>query len=364
MEKRKTIIIGLTGHIISDQRINRIATTFAENHFRVLVYYRSYFKFKPVDGPLVFPFETRAIHAVFTSGVLFYLWYNLLLFFKLLWVKTDYLYAVDSDTLPAFICLSFFKRKPFVFDSHEYFAEVPELSASPLKKKIWHQVTEWGVRRSMVNITVGPELATVLEKRYGKPFISLRNVPFYAALTPVEKLQPPVILYQGALNAGRELELLIETMKDLPECRCIIAGEGDLSQALRDQAKDNRHIEFAGLLSPHALKELTPKCFAGFNLLAPESLSYYYSLSNKYFDYMHAGVPSISSKLPEYMALNSTYQCGECIENTRLDLLLTLRKWMYDEAHYQKLKENAIIASGKLNWENEQTQLLNCFKIS
>ncbi len=363
MEKRKTIIIGITGHIISDQRIIRIAGTLSD-HFRVIVYYRHFFKYKPVDSDASFPFETHSIRSVFKQGVLFYLWYNLLLLVRILFRKADHLYAVDSDTLPAFTILSKLKRKPLVFDSHEYFTEVPELMDHPFKKKIWHWVTRAGVRQSSLCLTVGAELATILEKVYGKPFSCIRNLPSFDPSKEHEKSEPRVILYQGALNEGRELELLIDAMQDLPEFHCILAGEGDLSQSLRDRAASNKHIQFAGLLTPEVLKELTRKCFAGYNLLSPSSLSYYYSLSNKYFDYMHAGVPSISSMLPEYMALNAVHACGVCINNSRQELVSTLRSWVNDQTHYHKLKENAIIASQKLSWENEQKLLLNLFQIS
>jgi glycosyltransferase involved in cell wall biosynthesis len=362
MEKRKKVIIGITGNIISDQRIIRIANTLTEEGFMVTVYYRHFFKFKAVESNARFPFETKAINSMFKTGILFYLWYNILLFARLLFVKTDYLYAVDSDTLPSFTLLSLLKGRPLLFDSHEYFSEVPELLHSPMKKKIWDLVTRLGVKRSSACITVGPELAGVLEKKYGKPFTSIRNVPVYKQVRDVEKPARPVILYQGALNAGRELEMLIDTMKLTPEFDCILAGEGDLSKALRERAEGYANISFAGLLSPQALADLTLKCFAGYNLLVPESLSYYYSLSNKYFDYMHAGVPSISSRLPEYLALNSTYGCGVCISNISEELALTLRTWLDDQSHYRKLKENAIIAAGKMNWENERQLLINLFK--
>jgi glycosyltransferase involved in cell wall biosynthesis len=362
MEKRKKVIIGITGNIISDQRIIRIAGTLAEEGYRVVVYYRHFFKFRKVESDARFTFETRPVRSAFNSGILFYAWYNILLFVKLLFIKTDYLYAVDSDTLPSFTLLSLIRRRPMVFDSHEYFSEVPELLHSPLKKRIWDIVTRLGVKRSAARMTVGPELAVLLEKRYGKPFACIRNVPVMKPLNEVIKPTRPVILYQGALNAGRELEMLIDTMKRLPEFDCILAGEGDLSKQLRDRAEGSGNISFAGLLSPGALAGLTLKCFAGYNLLVPESLSYYYSLSNKYFDYMHAGVPSISSRLPEYMALNKEHECGACIGNSPDELSGLLRSWLSDETHYRKLKENAIIAARKLNWENERKLLINLFK--
>ena len=362
MEKGKTVIIGLTGHIFTDQRMTRIASALSSNGYVVRLYYRKFFKYRPVKTPVEVPFETVPVVCPANSGVLLYLIFNIQLFCKILFRRVDYLYAVDSDTLPAFTLLSIIRNKPLVFDSHEYFTEVPELKGATLKKRIWNAVTRAGVRRSRLCITVGPELAGVLSKVYGKHFTAIRNVPSAIPLPEVRKAEPPVILYQGALNAGRQLELLIQAMKDLPECKCILAGEGDLSRSLREMAQGMDNVEFAGLMNPPDLRRLTLECFAGYNLLEPESLSYYYSLSNKYFDYMQAGVPSISSRLPEYLKLNAAHECGVCIDNTAEAITSTVRHWLNDKTHYRKLKENAIIAAQTLNWENEQKILLNLFK--
>src|SRR5690606_23972933 len=127
----------------------------------------------------------------------------------------------------------------------------------------------------------------------------------------------PILLYQGALNKGRCLEILIDSAALLPEYDIIIIGEGDLSESLRKRAEPYHNIEFMGLQTPENIRKITGKCYLGFNLLdAGESLSYFYSLSNKYFDYMQAGVPSVSSELPEYISLNEKYKIGVCIPNT------------------------------------------------
>ncbi|MEZ4804118.1 MAG: glycosyltransferase [Bacteroidia bacterium] len=361
MDKKKTLIIAITGNIFSDQRMQRIAGALSESEWNVDLYYRNYFKnkiLKPVSEPS-YTFNVFGIKSKFKSGILFYLAYNVQLFIKLVFKKTDMFYAVDSDTLPAFILLKTIRRKPLIYDAHEYFSEVPELSNSPFKKWVWHTITKIGVRLSKTCITVGPAISNELKRRYGKTFVSIRNVPLQRKIEfpPTDSLR--AILYQGALNKDREIELLIRAMDKLPNFKCLIAGEGDLSQSLRELAKNSSNVEFLGLLSPNALAELTPKCYAGYNLLnAEESLSYYYSLSNKYFDYMQAEIPSISSKLPEYLRLNEAFNCGVCIENNEAELIKIIKNWDSNPAEYQKLKENAKFAAEKNHWELEKQKLI------
>lgn len=362
------IIIAISGHIYTDQRMKRIAGSLSANGANVCLYYREHFKYIPVTTKDTLPFTTRAMRIWANSGIFFYFLLNWHLFRKLLFQSVDVFYAVDADTLPAMTLLSLIRRKKLVYDAHEYFCEVPELKQSKLKKTIWHWVTKVGVNRAWRCITVGETLALELEKRYGKIFLVVRNTPVLQTIAPTTELPfewptRPVIIYQGALNAGRELELLIEAMKDLPECHCILVGEGDLSKALRTQAAGMKNVLFAGLLSPETLRNLTPKCFAGYNLLdAQGSLSYYFSLSNKYFDYIHAGIPSISSELPEYINLNSQYKCGVCLPNEKSILIDLIKNWLSHPELYQKFRENTNIARLDCQWKTDEAVLLDLFK--
>lgn len=366
MERKRKIIIAISGHLFTDQRMKRIASSLSRLDFEIEIYYRDHFKYQKLDVPKGTndPYVSHPLKFSINSGIPFYLLFNIRLFLQLIFKRYDILYAVDSDTLPAFTALSILRSKPLVYDAHEYFCEVPELKDSRLKKNIWHLVTAIGVKRAKICFTVGKMLALELEKRYGKKFEVLRNVPKSGINSKHEKSSKPIIIYQGALNAGRELEMLINAMKRLPEFHCMIVGEGDLSGALRRIANGLENVEFCGLMSPQQLKELTPGCFAGFNLLDDGgSLSYHFSLSNKYFDYMHAGVPSISSKLPEYLELNRETACGVCIDNSEEALVGCLKEWMEHPDIYEKLKENADIAKKLYNWEHEETVLKTLIEI-
>jgi hypothetical protein len=360
MGKRKIIQIATVSNIHFDQRMIRIASSLQGFGYDVRLIFRLVIKYgKTTESNANFPFVILPMSVFPQQGILFYLFYNLKLFFKLLFAKADVFYAVDSDTLLAMTFLSIIKRKPLIYDAHEYFAEVPELNGQPFKKKIWHLITQLGVNRSALNITVSNTLAERLEKRYKNAFNVLRNLPICHSLNHIPKAVKPVVIYQGALNQGRELELLIRCMSQLKNFECWLVGEGDLSEKLRELKTELKadNVTFLGVLSPKELKKITPQCFVGFNLLDDSSISYQDSLSNKYFDYMHAGIPSLSSNLAEYMVLNNIWQCGICIQNSETVLVATLNELINKPSKYDFLKNNALIASQSLNWENESKNL-------
>ena len=63
----------------------------------------------------------------FEKGKLFYLEYNIRLFFYLLFKRNYFLTAIDLDTSIAALLLKFFTSRKFYFDAHEMFTEVPEV---------------------------------------------------------------------------------------------------------------------------------------------------------------------------------------------------------------------------------------------
>ncbi|WP_205127803.1 hypothetical protein, partial [Okeania hirsuta] len=52
-----------------------------------------------------------------------------------------------------------------------------------------------------------------------------------------------------------------------------------------------KQVKFLGYLDPEELRRITPQAHLGLNLLENKGLSYYYSLANKTFDYLQAGLP-------------------------------------------------------------------------
>ncbi|MFC7669823.1 hypothetical protein ACFQT0_22475 [Hymenobacter humi] len=93
---------------------------------------------------------------------------------------------------------------------------------------------------------------------------------------------------------------------------------------------------------PAALREVTRHAAVGIMLLENIGLSYYYSLANKFFDYVHAGIPQVLIDFPEYRALNEQFDVAELVPDLHPDTLArALNRLLRDEpARYQHLSEN------------------------
>lgn len=320
------------------------------------------------------PYRQHRLPLHFEGGKLFYLEYNWKLWRWLRKQSFDALNSVDLDTLLAGYLATRNSQK-WVFDAHEYFSETPEVIHRPLVRKTWQRLARWLVPKTDVCYTVGAELAKIFQQEYGVKFGVVRNVPWKdepqnsvtSPATDAPKSKEKIILYQGMLNHGRGLETAMEAMRLLPpDFTLWLAGNGDIAAKLQSSSVDLQEqgrVRFLGFVPMAELPELTHQAWLGLNLLDAVSPSYYYSLANKCFDYIQAGVPSVQMDFPEYRALQDTYHCFVLLPTLNATKLASLiQSVAADPTAYHRLLANNQRAATDLNWEREQRGLLGLWE--
>jgi glycosyltransferase involved in cell wall biosynthesis len=232
---------------------------------------------------------------------------------------------------------------------------------------VWSRIGKMCIPAAARCYTVGKSLAAELSNKYGREFDVVRNVPFLsnASLRSWEQ-RDAVIFYQGALNEGRGLEVLIDCMADIADYKLILAGEGDLSQALRHRVVEKgleAKVQFLGRISPQLLPDLTGRARIGINILESRSKSYVFSLANKFFDYMQAGTPSINMDFPEYRSILDQHQTGVTIDALTVDKLTDqIRSMIEDRDLWSDLSQNCLEAREIFCWGKEREVLLKIYE--
>lgn len=307
--------------------------------------------------------DNHQINTRFKSGILFYLEYNLKLMRRLMQSKPSIVYAVDLDTLLAARLYQIRHECKIVFDSHEYFSEVPELNGKPLKKKIWSAIGKWGITDETSCITVNQSLSEILSQKYDQEFHVLRNVPLkqHQENNPDDVVaDKKIILYLGAVNEGRGLEIACQAFAEAlvgPEYRLWIIGDGDILSNLKAQYGNVHSIIFHGWVKPKDLARLLNQAYLGINMLDAVSMSYYYSLTNKYFDYINHRLPALHMDYPEYQTLQASHAVAYLVSEYSVNGLLSGIKHYEDPSEYKKSKLACEKASLDFNWESESDKL-------
>jgi glycosyltransferase involved in cell wall biosynthesis len=349
----KRIIISVTNDLSTDRRVLKVAHSCYQNGYEVLLVGR-----RGKDAqPLHFPFKWKRMRLVFNSSALFYAEYNIRLFFVLLFSKVDILLSNDTDTLLANFFASKIRSKKLVFDAHELFPEVPELTHRPKVKRVWQKIEDFIFPRLKYCYTVCNSIADYYNHKYNMNMKVVRNVPYRSASVHEKLLNysgKKIILYQGAVNIGRGLEWIIDAMPQVENAILVIIGDGDILDELKKQADNlqlNEKVFFLGRISGAELHKYTPSADLGICLLENRGLNYYFSLPNRIFDYLHSGVPVLATDFPEIANIVKNYKTGILTSRYEpeylAELLNNFFSQEFDTTHFPEIAK-------KFCWEEEE----------
>lgn len=369
----RRILFTVTNDLQFDQRMRRICGTLSAAGYDVtLVGRRPSYPSSPLTQTPYTQIQLAGL--IFSKGKLFYLEFNLRLLLFLLFKPCDAICSIDLDTAVPGIIAAKLRKKIHIFDAHELFTHVPEVARRPRIQAIWEKVQAFTFKHCDAAFTVGPAIAQYFTEKYHRPVEVVRNMPLAAQQNSYPDpdaskrfaaiRDKKFILYQGALNEGRGLELLIQAMTNIP-CELVLAGEGDMSHPLR-KLTQSLHLEnkvhFLGMIPPHQLPDLTKLAYIGFNVSENLGLSYYLSLNNKFFDYTQSHLPSLINPYPEYKQLLLEFQVGMLTEPTVESIIEQANELLNNQSLYHEFKSQCIAASEKWTWEQETPKLLSIFE--
>lgn len=393
------IIFTVTNDISYDQRMQRICSSLAAAGYQVCII--------GVKRPDAIPLAPMGLYGVnyqqkrlpcfFQSGPLFYLEFNIRLLFVLCSLSYDIACAIDLDTiLPVWLATSW-RGKKRVYDAHEYFTEMKELRTRTAVQRVWKWIEKLAVPKFKHAYTVNTYLAELFWDAFQIKFEVIRNLPSNQKLpTGILKIQSQeadvlaesklnklendfiftsnklnqlihnqfkckFILYQGAVNHGRGFEQLIPAMQwvDAP---LLIVGKGNFlkeTTALIQQYQLQEKVVIHPPIPPAELKQLTPLAHIGLTIFEAEGVNQYYSLANRFFDYMAAGIPQLCVHYPLYAELVQQYPIALLINDIEpRTISQALNNLLTDDVLYNRLRQECPKAAKVLNWENESIQLI------
>jgi len=366
----KRLIVSVTNDLSSDQRVHKICTTLQNMGFDVLLIGRRLKNSKPLRRS----YQTKRMRLWFNKGFLFYANYNMSLFFTLLFLRKDVLLANDLDTLlPNFLISKIF-NKPLVYDSHELFTEVPELTTRPFVQKIWLAVERLIFPKLKKVYTVNKSIASIYNKKYNIPVKVVRNMaPAYSdksfdtAFAEKIKGNKKMLILQGSgINIDRGAEEAVQMMQYLNNHILYIIGSGDVFDNLKKiVAKLNlsKKVVVKDKLSYRELMRYTQVADLGLSLDKGTNLNYEYSLPNKVFDYIQAQTPLLVSNRKEVAALVSENNIGAVATSLNpKDLAKQIKNILSNTTQRKQWLKNLKTAAKTYTWENEEKKLIQIYK--
>ncbi len=319
-------------------------------------------------------FTTKRFRMIFKRGFLFYMFFNIRLFFYLLLTRSDLLVANDLDTLLPNFLVSKLRRIPLVYDSHEYFTEVPEIQNRPIVKWVWKLIEKSIFPGLKYVMTVSDSIADRYKIEYGLRPITVRNCSRKSDnIIPVSKKEIGIpddhllLVFQGTgINISRGGEELVDAIFRTERFILLIIGSGDALPDLKSKVSElniGERVRFIDRLPWDEVMRYTRAADIGLSLDKNTNLNYQFSLPNKLFDYIGAGIPVIVSDLPEVKKIVTLYHCGITISEVSAEKISeALMELLYRPDTLSFLKENAKVAAKNLNWEIESEIVKELYK--
>ena len=296
--------------------------------------------------------------------------------------EPDAVHAHDLNALPAAIRV---KRKvrsaqpiPVVYDSHELWRHRNRVTRFHPVGIVSDAVQERRlIRECSLVVTVGNWIEAWLASTYKLPddrTLVIRNLPIQnkgfsiqLSLRALASLGPNdrILLYIGRITTGRGLEEAVGALPFLPgDVHLVILGYGDeeflgklrvLAAGLGCQDR----LRHAPAVRSEDVPSVAAEADAALVAMEPSCLSYKYSLPNKLFESIQAGLPVVACDLPEIADVVKEFGVGALYSSgDSQDLARVTRKVLAAPGEYRRASKEA---SGELCWERESEALVAAY---
>lgn len=287
--------------------------------------------------------------------------------------RPDVIHAHDVNTLPTAWLASLIARAPLVYDAHEISTD-REGYGSVRNLVGW--VEKKLMPRASATITTTDARAKFFARAYGIPRpLVLQNRPRFEQAPRTDRLREelglrpdwPIILYQGGIQQGRGLHKLIVAAGDVPQAYLVFIGGGRLEgelQALVASRQLGEKVRFIPTVDLDQLLTYTRSADIGVQPIENTCLNHLTTDSNKLFEYVMAGLPVVTSDLPEIRKIVNAYQFGLLVPPGDVDALtVALRQLAGDPILRARLAANAEHAAASLTWEAQEGSLIDLYGI-
>lgn len=278
----------------------------------------------------------------------------------------DLIIAHDLPMLPVAAKAAAQQNAVLVYDSHELFAEQDYNDA---ERAMWMRLEAAHIHKAKSVITVNRSIAYELEKRYHLSHVDvIYNAEWIAEEAPQNRklfhsffALPPdakIILYQGGLPFGRNLESMIAALQYVADrnVHLVVLGDGVMLGVLQDIVIRHgleERVHFHPAVAQERLLDYTASADLGIIPYTDNCLNNRYCTPNKLFEFIAAGLPMIATDLPEISRLIAKYQMGLVGDTSSPEQIAMLIHRALIPETLATIKKQVLNARSEVNWQNE-----------
>jgi len=296
------------------------------------------------------------------------------IFSRALDISGDLYHFHDPEFLPYLILFRHKISKPFIYDIHEDYSAatfsknwVPIIFRVILSRIV--DILEKRLIRSVDGLIVA--WPKIKERFLNHPkLVIINNYPYKDELFTYEnnacKRQKGYFVYVGVLSKIRGiLEIIRAVNLGEGKFKLFLAGNWSPKEFEYECRTEDgwKYCEYKGYLGREDIRQLFSRAQAGLIAFHPKP-NHLYSVPNKMFEYMSAGLPVIASDLPMQRKIVKEIGCGLIADSMSHIAIYKMMQWIYE--HPYKAREMGFngrrAVESKFNWETEVMKLIRFYK--
>jgi glycosyltransferase involved in cell wall biosynthesis len=306
------------------------------------------------------------------------LFFSSLKYLQLLWRiyrdnrNIDIYHCNDIEALPIGVFAKWMGRnKRVVYDAHEYESE--KSGVWGFRKKLIFIFERFFIKYADSTITVGDKIAEEYARIYKitKPTVVM-NCPILVEKDYNRSLLRKqfsidndriILMVQGTLTPDRGIQETLDAFVKVnrKDMALIFMGYGSMEEQIKKFASKYENIFFMPSVAPDVVVNYTASADVGLTFIENNSLSYYYSLPNKFFEYIHADLAIVSWPLSEIKKIVEENNIGIITQDFTSEAIQTiLEKLNKEEINIYKSNMNNL--KYKFNWQQQELVLVSVYK--
>jgi glycosyltransferase involved in cell wall biosynthesis len=278
----------------------------------------------------------------------------------------DVVHCHDTLVLPLGVMVKIFTGAKLVYDAHELESDRNGLSKLQGRLTFWVEKILWRFIDAL--IVVSPSIQNWYHQELGvKKSTVILNAPLFLKSDESANnylrdkfsipLESKIFVYVGILGEGRGLDLITQAfINGRLSSHVVFLGYGEMYAHLKVLSEKYSNIHLHDAVTHSKVVPVVKSADFGLCLVQNVSLSDYYCLPNKLFEYCFAGVPVLASDFPDIRSVITRHGIGQCCE-LEIDSICTAIKKI--ENSNQKFSFSDV---STLSWEAQQTKLIYLYE--
>ncbi|MDP0589316.1 MAG: glycosyltransferase [Candidatus Endonucleobacter bathymodioli] len=284
--------------------------------------------------------------------------------------KPDIIHCNDIMVLPLGVILKFFTGSKLIYDAHELESNRNGCSKLSGKVALFVEKILWTFIDAL--IIVSPSIEKWYQKNVGEKYSEvILNVPVWVKDKPLvdnqylrSKLNIPldskIFLYIGILGYGRGIDLITDVFKnnDL-NSSLVFLGYGKFREKLKKLSEAYPNIYVHDAVPHDRVVSIAKSADIGLCLIQNVSLSDYYCLPNKLFEYAFSGIPVLASNFPDISNVVEKYKLGKCCNLDARSIYESIKEF----ENMEKLPVVDTETLFELSWKVQEEKLKKVYKM-